>query len=67
MSTLLKVAAVVSTLAPTPLYACNDNGRCDQSPSQFRGASGLLLGTGLPALAAAIGVYWLIKRRRNDA
>jgi hypothetical protein len=62
------LAFALMTVAP-PALACNDdNGKCADAPGhqkEVHGAPGPIAGAGLPVLAIAYGVYWLVKRRRK--
>jgi hypothetical protein len=62
-------AIAISTVLMSPVFADNGKGNDGKGKGDGgpRGAPGPVLGAGLPVLAVAYGVFWVVRRRKKAA
>lgn len=61
------IAVLSLILFATPALADRDDHGNGRGWGGYRGAPGPIAGAGLPIIAIGYGIYWLVKRRRNQS
>src|SRR5262249_5713373 len=67
MSAFLKIVLVALALTSVPALAQNNQGQNNNNQGGGAGASGPLVGAGLPVLLIGGGIYWIVRRKKGQA